>query len=70
MKKQEFATHEILEAHEILTIKTASAAKSSMMQGLASDKDLKTLLAEDVKLSQKAVRELKSILEDSKKGGS
>nr|WP_143051246.1 spore coat protein [Salipaludibacillus sp. CUR1] len=49
-----------------MTIKSACAAKSSMMQGLAVDKELKDLLIEDVKLSQKAVEELKGILEESK----
>ncbi len=63
--KKEYATHEILEVHEVLTVQTASAAKSSMMQGLASDRKLKQLLAEDVEVSQKAVEELKAILQET-----
>ncbi|MCE7791121.1 hypothetical protein K8O68_01655 [Salipaludibacillus sp. CUR1] len=66
MANKDYATHEVLEVHEIMTIKSACAAKSSMMQGLAVDKELKDLLIEDVKLSQKAVEELKGILEESK----
>ncbi|WP_368504565.1 hypothetical protein AB3N04_02450 [Alkalihalophilus sp. As8PL] len=66
MKNTNYATHEILEVHEILTIKSASAAKSSMMQGLASDNKLKELLDKDAKTSQKAIEELSTILNEVK----
>ncbi|WP_054635173.1 hypothetical protein [Thalassobacillus sp. C254] len=66
MAKSSYAKHEILEVHEILTVKSACAAKSSLMQGLASDKKLKQLLEEDAKISQDAISELKGILEEVK----
>ncbi|MDV2683396.1 hypothetical protein RYX56_03305 [Alkalihalophilus lindianensis] len=66
MKNTNYATHEILEVHEILTIKSASSAKSSMMQGLASDNKLKELLDKDAKTSQKAIEELSTILKEVK----
>ena len=65
-KKKNYAQHEVLEVHEMLTIKSASAAKSSLMQGLATDKELKELLEEDAKVSQEAIQELKSILQEAK----
>ncbi|MDV2884260.1 hypothetical protein RYX45_03655 [Alkalihalophilus pseudofirmus] len=68
MAKTNYAAHEVLEVHEMLTIKSASAAKSSMMQGLASDKKLKQLLQKDAAASQEAVKELRTILEKVEKG--
>ena len=65
-KKKNYAQHEVLEVHEMLTIKSASAAKSSLMQGLATDKELKELLEEDAKVSQEAIQELKNILQEAK----
>ncbi|WP_082233226.1 hypothetical protein [Halobacillus massiliensis] len=66
MSVKGYAKHEILEVHEILTIKNACAAKSSMMQGLASDSKLKEILEEDTKISQDAIKELKGFLEEVK----
>lgn len=58
-----YAIHEILEVHEMLTIRSASTAKSTLMRGLASDKGLKDLLKEDAASSQQAVKELSEIIE-------
>ncbi|WP_100407028.1 hypothetical protein [Bacillus solitudinis] len=66
MTQKDFAIHEVLEVHEILTIKNVCAAKSSIMQGLAADKKLKGLLEDDARMSQKAVKQLKAILEEAK----
>ncbi|SEH86828.1 similar to spore coat protein [Halobacillus karajensis] len=65
-KGNNYAQHEVLEVHEMLTVKSACAAKSSLMQGLATDSKLKELLKEDSKVAQKAVEELKGILEEAK----
>ncbi|MGP4077757.1 hypothetical protein [Halobacillus sp. K22] len=65
-KNKNYAQHEVLEVHEMLTVKSAAAAKSSLMQGLATDKELKELLEEDAKVSQEAIEELKGILEEAK----
>ncbi|MCM3762881.1 hypothetical protein M3212_19245 [Alkalihalobacillus oceani] len=66
MAQQKYAEHERLEIHEMITVKSACAVKSAMMQGFASDKKLKRLLEEDVKVSQQAITELKEILEKAK----
>ncbi|SFE90257.1 hypothetical protein [Alteribacillus iranensis] len=65
-KNNNYAQHEILEVHELLTVKSACAAKSSLMQGLATDSRLKELLEEDAKVAQEAIEELKGILEEAK----
>lgn len=64
---KEYATHELLEVHEILTFKTACVAKSKVFSGLVEDKKLKEILEEDIELSTKAIKDLRKILEDSTK---
>ncbi|GEK58160.1 hypothetical protein ACFOLK_09675 [Marinococcus halophilus] len=61
-----YASHEIIEIHELLQVKAAATAKASMMQGLATDKQLKQLLEESAVTSQQAVQELRELLEQSK----
>ncbi|PPA70385.1 hypothetical protein [Jeotgalibacillus proteolyticus] len=63
MARNGYAVHEILEVHEMITIKSASVAKSTLMRGLASDKGLKDLLQEDAETAQKAVKELSEVIE-------
>ncbi|WP_022794355.1 hypothetical protein [Marinococcus halotolerans] len=63
---EHYASHEIIEVHELLQVKAAATAKASMMQGLATDKQLKQLLEESAETSQKAVEELRDILNKSK----
>jgi similar to spore coat protein len=63
---RELATHEKLELHEILTLKTACATKAVAMLELAEDEKLKKLLKEDVESSVNAIEELREILEKDK----
>ncbi|OZT80113.1 hypothetical protein CHL76_08375 [Marinococcus halophilus] len=66
MMADNYASHEIIEIHELLQVKAAATAKASMMQGLATDKQLKQLLEESAVTSQQAVQELRELLEQSK----
>lgn len=63
MAVKELALHEKLEVHEVLIFKTACATKSKAMLELAEDKKLKKMLEEDIRLSAKAIKELRDILE-------
>lgn len=62
---EKLAMHEVLEVHEVLTFKTACIAKSKMFAELAMDPELKKMLEEDVKLSTKAIKDLRKIIEDA-----
>ncbi len=56
------ATHETLEVHEILTLKTSCVTKGTAMLELVEDEELKKILEEDVQTSTEAIKELKKIL--------
>ncbi|MDO6849836.1 spore coat protein [Priestia megaterium] len=56
------AMHEMLEVHEILTLKTSCVTKGTAMLELVEDEDLKKILEEDVQTSTEAIKELKKIL--------
>lgn len=60
------ALHETLELHELLTFKTCCLTKSSTMQALVSDNELKTLLEQDVQTSQRNMKELQDLLSKAK----
>jgi similar to spore coat protein len=62
MAGQGLAVHETLELHELLVFKTTCLTKSSTMQALATDQDLKALLQQDVQTSSKSVQELQNLL--------
>ncbi|TWT05236.1 spore coat protein [Planococcus sp. CPCC 101016] len=66
MAKQ-LAMHEKLEVHEVLTFKTACAAKNKVFSGLAQDPELKAILEEDLELSKKAIKDLRKLLADAEK---
>lgn len=55
------ASHEMLELHEMLNLKTVSLAKSKLMQGLVFDQDLRALMEKDVQQSIRAIRELSDL---------
>jgi similar to spore coat protein len=57
-----YAPHEIMEAHEILVQKNVCVTKSTTMQMLAGDPQLKELLQQDVSMSKQAIQELQAIL--------
>lgn len=62
---KELAMHEKLEVHEVLIFKTACVAKSKVFSGLVEDDELKEILEEDIKLSTKAIKDLRKVLADS-----
>lgn len=62
---EKLAMHEVLEVHEVLTFKTACIAKSKMFAELAMDPELKKMFEEDVKLSTKAIKDLRKVIEDA-----
>lgn len=64
---KELAMHEKLEVHEVLIFKTACVAKSKVFSGLVEDDELKEILEEDIKLSTKAIKDLRKVLADSSK---
>ncbi|WP_405099712.1 hypothetical protein [Oceanobacillus sp. FSL H7-0719] len=57
------ALHERLELQEILTFKNLCLTKAATMQGLAGCKELKDILATDVKEGKRHVEQLNTILE-------
>jgi similar to spore coat protein len=57
-----FGLHETLELHEITTFKTVCMTKSTTMQALVSDPDLKDILQQDVQLSSRQLQELNGLL--------
>ncbi|CEG23644.1 hypothetical protein BN1080_02648 [Planococcus massiliensis] len=64
---KELAMHEKLEVHEVLIFKTSCIAKSKVFSGLVEDDELRQLLEEDIKLSTKAVKDLRKVLADASK---
>lgn len=64
---KELAMHEKLEVHEVLIFKTACVAKSKVFSGLVEDDELREILEEDIKLSTKAIKDLRKVLAGSSK---
>ncbi|UJF27753.1 spore coat protein [Planococcus sp. 107-1] len=64
---KKLAMHEKLEVHEVLIFKTSCVAKSKVFSGLVKDDELRQLLEEDIKLSTKAIKDLRKVLADSSK---
>lgn len=52
----------MMEIHELLNFKTICVAKSKAMGGLVTDKELKTLMDEDVQQSIQALNDLQSLI--------
>jgi similar to spore coat protein len=65
MNEQSIALNESLQLHELLTFKNLCLTKSITMSPLTSDSQLKSILENDVTLTQKHIRELKGIMEHS-----
>ncbi|WP_102349094.1 hypothetical protein [Bacillus sp. Marseille-P3661] len=59
---QYLALHETLEVHELLTIKNISLTKSTTMQGLAQDEELKNILATEVNTGKLAIQRLEELI--------
>lgn len=65
MNAQNLGPHESMEIHEMVNFKTLCLAKSSLMQGLVFDKDLKHLMQRDVELSRRQLSELETIYKNA-----
>ncbi|KKB33773.1 hypothetical protein [Bacillus thermotolerans] len=62
---KDLAMHEKLEVHEVLLFKTSCLTKTTAMLELVEDKKLKEIMKEDIEKSTKAVKDLRSILEEA-----
>ncbi|QGU96019.1 hypothetical protein GOM49_13785 [Clostridium bovifaecis] len=65
MQSQGIAPHESIELHELLTFKNLCLTKSITMSPLLSDKELKSILQQDVTTTKRHIEELKELLEHS-----
>lgn len=63
MQQQGFAPNETMQLHELLTLKNLSLTKLVMMSPLVTDDELKTILKNNIKVTQQHVKELKGYLE-------
>ncbi|UTR16810.1 hypothetical protein MM221_09980 [Salipaludibacillus sp. LMS25] len=55
---QNIGVHESLELHELMTFKSLCLTKATVMQGLVSDNELKTIMQEDVTASKRHLADL------------
>jgi similar to spore coat protein len=62
MANQGLAMHETLEIHELLVFKNVCCTKSSTMQALVTDTELKSILQKDVDTTKTHIRDLSSLL--------
>jgi similar to spore coat protein len=63
MDDKKMTTHEILQLHEILTLKNVDITKSVTMLPLISDNKLKDLVQQHINSNEEKARELKKIIE-------
>jgi len=59
------APHETFDLHELLTFKNICATKSSTMNAMVNDEELKSILQQDVTVSQQQIRDLESLIKMS-----
>lgn len=57
--------HETFELHELISFKNVCATKTATMAGLVHDDELKSILKQDVSMSQSQIRELQDLLKTS-----
>ena len=60
--EKKLAPHETFDLHEILTFKNLCATKSATMAILVKDEKLKSLMQQDLILSQSHIKELKELI--------
>lgn len=63
MDDKKMTTHEILQLHEILTLKNVDITKSVTMLPLISDNKLKDLVQQHINSNEEKARELKKLIE-------
>lgn len=62
MAKKELAIHETLEIHEVMTMKQLCLVKAHAVSSLIKDDELRKLVEQDVKDTEKALNELQKLL--------
>ncbi len=62
MAKKELAIHETLEIHEVMTMKQACLVKAHAVSFLIKDDELRKLVEQEVKDTEKALDELQKLL--------
>lgn len=62
MAKKELAIHETLEIHEVMTMKQSCLVKAHAVSSLIKDDELRKLVEQDVKDTEKALDELQKLL--------
>ncbi|MDF2943372.1 MAG: hypothetical protein K0S01_2230 [Herbinix sp.] len=65
MQQQGLAPNEIMQLHEILTLKNLGLTKSVTMSPLVLDDELKTIIKNDINMTQQHIKELRGYLEQS-----
>jgi len=65
MNNQSIAPNETMQLHEILTFKNTCLTKALTMSPLVSDEELKSILQQEVSVSEKHIQELRSLMEKS-----
>ncbi|MGE1164424.1 hypothetical protein ABES08_11640 [Peribacillus simplex] len=60
--------HETLELHEILNFKSLCLSKSSIMNGLVRDTELKNILLQDISSGREQIQRLQDILVNQGEG--
>lgn len=64
MAEKKLAIHEILEIHEVLTMKQAALVKGYVSEPLIKDDQLKSIAQNHLSHTEKAIKELKELLPD------
>lgn len=64
--KRSLAPNESMQLHELLTLKNLTLTKSITMLPLISDTELKIILENDIIKTEQHIKELKSVLEQSR----
>ncbi|EKQ57899.1 MULTISPECIES: hypothetical protein [unclassified Clostridium] len=65
MNQQGIAPNETMQLHEILTFKNTCLTKSLTMSPLVSDDELKSILQQEVTISQTHIEELRDLMKKS-----
>lgn len=65
MNQKTLTPNETMQLHEILTFKNLCLTKSVTMSPLVSDKELKTILQNDVSTSKQHIEELSTLMKRS-----
>lgn len=63
--QQGLAPNECIQLHEILTLKNLSLTKSITMSPLVSDEELKTIMKNNIQMSQMHIKELRDYLKQA-----